>query len=189
MKTKQEIREIFKKKRAGLSEIEIEEKSLAIANKLLELPIWSYTYYHTYLTIENQKEVDTSYLLHILQGKDKSVLVSSSNFEDYSMSHFLLTDNTKLKINTYGIPEPQDAIEINVNQIEVVFVPLLAYDVSGNRIGYGKGFYDRFLSQCNTEVLKIGLSFFEPIDKIADISANDQKLNYIVTPDSVYNPG
>ncbi|UZO82138.1 5-formyltetrahydrofolate cyclo-ligase [Aquimarina sp. ERC-38] len=187
MKTKQEIRKYYKQKRAALSEENIAELSIAIANQLLNLPIWEFSYFHTFLTIEKQNEVDTSYLLHILQGKDKNILVSSSNFRDMSMSHYLLTDHTKLKVNTYGIPEPVDAIEVAVERIEVVFVPLLACDLHGNRIGYGKGFYDRFLSTCKTDVIKVGLSFFEPLDKIAEISTHDQKINYLVTPYKIYH--
>jgi len=97
------------------------------------------------------------------------------------MTHYLLTDNTKIKKNQYGIPEPVDGIEVPVSKIDVIFVPLLAYDLDGNRVGYGKGFYDKFLSKCKPEALKIGLSFFEPEDKIIS-SPNDVRLDYCVTP-------
>lgn len=69
---------------------------------------------------------------------------------------------------------------------EVVFIPLLAYDKNGNRIGYGKGFYDRFLDKCSTETIKIGLSFFDQEQHIIDVSENDVKLNYCVTPKKIY---
>jgi 5-formyltetrahydrofolate cyclo-ligase len=69
--------------------------------------------------------------------------------------------------------------------IDVVFVPLLAYDKQGNRVGYGKGFYDKFLSLCKPEVVKIGLSFFEPEDLIDDVFENDVKLDYCVTSERV----
>ena len=79
-----------------------------------------------------------------------------------------------------------DGIKIPTSKIEVVFVPLLAFDKKGNRVGYGKGFYDRFLSECNPETIKIGLSFFEPEELIEDVFENDVKLDYCVTPDEVY---
>ena len=102
------------------------------------------------------------------------------------MTHFLLTDNTKIKKNEYNIPEPVDGIEVASKKIEVVFVPLLAFDKKGNRVGYGKGFYDKFLSECNPETLKIGLSFFEAEEQIEDVFESDIQLDYCVTPKSIY---
>ena len=185
--TKAALREKYKKLRKQLTVDEIEEKSLAIANNLLKLPIWDYSYYHLFLPIKTQHEVNTEYLLHILQGKDKNVVISKSDFSSNTLSHYLLTDTTVLKENAYGIPEPVDGIEIPVNKLEVVFVPLLAYDTNGNRVGYGKGFYDTFLSECNPNTLKIGLSFFEPEDSIEDINENDIKLDYFITMSKNYN--
>jgi 5-formyltetrahydrofolate cyclo-ligase len=102
------------------------------------------------------------------------------------MTHYLLTDNTKFRKNAYNIPEPVDGIEVPVSKIDVVFVPLLAYDEKGNRVGYGKGFYDAFLSKCKPETIKIGLSFFSPEFQIKDVTSDDIKLDFCVTPDSVY---
>ena len=68
----------------------------------------------------------------------------------------------------------------------MVFVPLLAYDKQGNRVGYGKGFYDNFLSKCKPETIKIGLSFFPPEEKIKDVSESDVKLDFCVTPEEVF---
>jgi 5-formyltetrahydrofolate cyclo-ligase len=102
------------------------------------------------------------------------------------MTHFLLTDNTKIKKNQYNIPEPIDGLEVQTNKIDIVFVPLLAFDKTGHRVGYGKGFYDKFLSECKPETIKIGLSFFEPEEKIDDIIEDDMNLDYCVTPNSVY---
>ena len=102
------------------------------------------------------------------------------------MTHFLLTDNTKIKKNEYNIPEPVDGIEVPAKKIEVVFIPLLAYDKLGNRVGYGKGFYDKFLSECQPETIKIGLSFFEPEEQITDVFETDVKLDYCVTPNAVF---
>ncbi|MBF04192.1 MAG: 5-formyltetrahydrofolate cyclo-ligase [Flavobacterium sp.] len=179
---KKELRIKYKALRQQFSENELEEKSLAIANQLLKLDIWQHTYYHLFLPIEEQKEVNTEYILQILAGKDKEVVLSKSHFETVSMTHYLLTDATKIKKNEYNIPEPVDGLEVPVNKIDVVFVPLLAYDKKGNRVGYGKGFYDRFLSSCKNEVIKIGVSFFAPEEKIEDHFENDISLNHCVTP-------
>lgn len=183
---KKEIRKKYKELRQQITEDILVEKSLAIANRMLQLDVWDKTYYHLFLTIEKQKEVDTEFVLQILAGKDKEIVVSKSDFETLEMSHFLLTDNTKFRTNSYHIPEPINGLEVPVDKIEVVFVPLLAFDLKGNRVGYGKGFYDKFLSKCNPETIKIGLSFFEAEEEISDATNNDMRLNFCVTPDKIY---
>lgn len=190
---KKELRIKYKALRQQLSLDEIEEKSLAIANRLLQLDtvpngrqVWDKTYFHLFLTIEEQKEVDTEFILQILAGKDKEIVVSKSDFESREMTHYLLTDNTKFQKNKYNIPEPVDGLEVPTSKIDVVFVPLLAYDKKGNRVGYGKGFYDNFLSKCRQDVITIGVSFFEPEELIDDVSQSDIRLDYCVTPVAIY---
>ena len=180
--TKNELRKKYKSFRNELSIDQIEDLSIAIANQTLKLPIWKHTFYHIFLSIEEHKEVNTDYILNILSGKDKNILISKSDFKTGDMTHFLLTDNTVIKKNHYNIPEPVDGIEISNDKIEVVFIPLLAFDIAGNRVGYGKGFYDRFLAHCKPETIKIGLSFFDAEDEINDVFESDVRLNYCATP-------
>ena len=187
MKNKNELRLEYKGLRHLLSDNEIEEKSLAVANKILTLPIWENTYFHIFLPITEQKEVNTEFILHLLSGKDKEIIVSKADFETRNMTHFLLTDNTRIRKNEYNIPEPVDGIEIPSHKIDVVFVPLLAFDKKGHRVGYGKGFYDKFLSECKPDIIKIGLSFFEPEELIIDVFEGDIKLDYCVTPNSIHS--
>ena len=71
--------------------------------------------------------------------------------------------------------------------IEVVFIPLLCFDLKGNRVGYGSGFYDRFLKECNSNTLKIGLSFFKPENIIEDTNSFDVKLDICITPQKVFS--
>jgi 5-formyltetrahydrofolate cyclo-ligase len=184
--TKTELRTQYKALRKNLSETEIEEMSLAIANGVLALDIWDKTYFHVFLPIEEQKEVNTEFLLHLLSGKDKEIVISKSDFTTRKMTHFLLTDNTKIKKNEYNIPEPVDGIEVPSSKIQVVFVPLLAFDTSGNRVGYGKGFYDQFLAECQPETIKIGLSFFEAENAITDVFEKDVRLDFCITPKNCY---
>lgn len=183
--TKKELRTKYKKLRSELSFDDIEDLSLQIANQSLILPVWNYENYHVFLSIEELKEVQTEYILHILSGMDKNIIVSSSDFETRKMAHVLLTDNVVIRKNKWNIPEPQNGFTIKDDLIEVVFIPLLAYDVFGNRVGYGKGFYDIFLSNCNPNIIKIGLSFFDPEPEITDIYLNDIKLDYCITPNKI----
>jgi 5-formyltetrahydrofolate cyclo-ligase len=184
--TKTELRTKYKALRKTLSETEVEEMSLAIANGVLALDIWDTTYFHVFLPIEEQKEVNTEFLLHLLSGKDKEIVISKADFATRKMSHFLLTDNTKIKKNEYNIPEPVDGIEVPSSKIQVVFVPLLAFDTLGNRVGYGKGFYDQFLAECQPETIKIGLSFFEAENLISDVFEKDIRLDFCITPKNSY---
>ena len=183
---KKDLRKKYKELRQELSVDEIENKSLAIANRLLQLDIWDKTYFHLFLSIKEKKEVETEFILQILAGKDKEIVMAKSNFNRLEMKNYLITDTTKFQKNEYNICEPINGLEIPNSKIEVVFVPLLTYDKKGNRVGYGKGFYDIFLSKCRVDVIKIGLSFFEPEEVIDDISLTDICLNYCVTPLSVY---
>ncbi len=184
MADKKTLRLKYKKLREELSDEAIAEMSLQIANRALELPIWNKTYYHIFLPISEKKEVDTEYLMHILQGKDKSIVVSKANFQTGEMRHFLMQEHTVFKTSPYGITEPVAGLAISPEIIEVVFVPLLAYDKRGHRVGYGKGFYDRFLKKCNAGTVFVGLSFFEPEPEIF-FETTDVALNFCVTPKKI----
>ncbi len=184
--TKSELRKKYKSLRESLSENQIDHLSLQISNQLLQLPIWDFSFYHIFLSIEELQEVNTDCILNILAGKDKNTIISKSDFKTSSMTNYLLTDSTTIKKNAWNIPEPIDGIEISNDKIEVVFIPLLAFDKKGNRVGYGKGFYDKFLASCKPETIKIGLSFFEAEEYIEDIHSNDVRLNYCVTPQKTF---
>lgn len=184
---KKQLRTYYKKLRNLLTSEEKEQKSLAIANRLLSLNIWDKTYFHLFLTIDELNEINTEYILQILMGKDKEIVISKTIFEERKMVHFLLTENTKIKKNEFNIPEPLDGIEVPSHKIDVVFVPLLAFDKNGNRVGYGKGFYDNFLNECKTDVLKVGLSFFAAEEKIDEVFETDIPLDFCLTPNEIYS--
>ena len=181
--TKLALRKSFLKKRLALSGQEHEDKSFAIANNCLTLPIWHLEYYHIYLPIKAKAEIDTTLILTLLQGKDKQVILPRTKGSE--LEHILLTDTTKLKINGLGIPEPEKGIKISPEQIDVIFLPLLAWDKIGNRLGYGKGFYDNFLSLCRKNTIKVGLSFFDPVEKIIDIRSKDIQMDFCVNPEGI----
>jgi len=183
---KKELRKLYRNKRNAISEQEVETWSIEIANQIIKLPIWNYSYFHVFLSIVENKEVNTEFVFAILQGKNKISCVSKSNFETNQMTHYLLTEQTIIKKNSYNIPEPISGKEVESSEIEVVFIPLLAFDKQGNRVGYGKGFYDIFLSNCKPNVLKIGLSYFDPEDVIEGINSQDIPMDYCITPKNIY---
>ena len=185
MNTKAVLRTEYQKRRDSLTEEQIADCSIQISNLSLTLNIWEYSIYHLFMTNEKNKEIDTSYLLSVIQGKDKQPVIPKI-VDDNRLEHFLLNDQQLLKNNRWGIPEPLSGITINPKQIEVVFVPLLVFDQHGHRVGYGKGYYDRFLDQCSESTLKVGLTFFDPVTKIEDIETHDISLDFALTPERIY---
>lgn len=183
---KAQLRKLYKKKRLSLSTDEVQQKSVQIANNLLQLDIWHYDYYHLFLPIKKWNEVDTQPIMNILMSKDKNIVISHSDFDSIQMINILLEEQTVIKENKYGIPEPINGERISDHLMDVVFVPLLITDQKGYRVGYGKGFYDRFLANCRPNVLKIGVSFFEPINEIEDVHEMDVTLDMVVTPEKIY---
>ena len=182
---KKTLRLLYKRKRAELDSIKIEELSIEIANQILKLPIWGFDNFHIFMGVDNLKEINTNYIISVLQGRDKNIIIPKV-ISNAQLTHYLLTDATKLKLNRWNVLEPINGIEVKPKSIQVVFVPLLAYDSYGDRVGYGKGYYDKFLSKCGEECLKIGLSFFNPEKKIPT-SPKDIRLNFCVTPKKIYN--
>ena len=173
--------------RSDLSRNKILDLSVKIANNCLDLDIWNNINYHIFLSIDKKNEVDTKPIIDILDGREKNIIVSKSDFKALTLKNYLLSEEVILEENEYGIPEPINGIKINSEIIDVVFVPLVAYDSKGNRVGYGKGFYDRFLQNLDSNTIKIGLSFFPPELLIKNIDEKDIKLDYCVSPEKIFN--
>ena len=107
--------------------------------------------------------------------------------QDTGLMKAMHTDEwTEFEVNAYGIEEPVSSIEISPDAIDLVIVPLLAFDKSGYRVGYGKGHYDRFLSAAREDCLRIGCSYFEPVDRIDDANEFDVPLDLCITPQATY---
>ena len=185
---KSELRNKYSFMRKSLSIKQIEESSLSISNKLFKIPIWDKKFYHIFLTSKKKKELNTNFIQDILFKKNKSVVVPKM-IDKNSLEHVLLTEKTVLKENSFGILEPfsQNDKIVEPNILDVVIIPLIIFDLNGNRVGYGKGYYDRFLKTCRKDIIKIGISFFEPVDSIIDVSKNDVSLDYAITSNSIFS--
>ena len=177
---KTELRKLYKQKRNGLSEIEIQQFQETIYQQVFEIDFSLIHTIHIFLSIERLKEINTNPIIDFLLLKKKSIVVSVSDFSTNTLKHFLFDRHTELKVSSYGIPEPINAIEIDVKEIDLVFVPMLISDNKNYRVGYGKGFYDRFLSECRNDVKTIGLNFFKPIEMIEDTHEFDVPLEHVI---------
>jgi len=181
--TKKKLRLKYLKKRLHISDFQRKLWSKEIANQCLKLPIWRKKIFHIFLSIHKNKEVDTDPLVSLLKDKNKKIIIPKIN--GLNLNHFMYEKDLLIKKNNLGIPEPLNGNKIKINLIEVVFVPLIIVDKIGNRVGYGKGYYDRFLINCDKKVIKVGLSFFDIIEKIEDTTYDDIKLNYCITPKKI----
>ena len=182
---KQKLRAEALEKRKALTSEYVQEQSLKITNQLLRLDIWAHEVYHTFLSIAHQKEVQTEPLITLLQGKDKTIIVPKMA-ENNQLDHIVLEESTAIAIQRFGVPEPLNGKTISEEQIDVVFVPLLCFDRNGNRLGYGKGYYDRFLSKTKSDALFIGLSLLDVLEHELEPAAHDIPLHMAVTPERVY---
>ena len=179
---KQELRKIYKQKRRDLSSIEFEKLQENIYQQVFELDFSKINTIHIFLSIERLFEMYTNPIIDFLLLKNKRIVVSVSDFSSNTLKHFLFDRKTKLKVSSFGIPEPINGIEIDAKKIDLVFVPLLISDKKNYRVGYGKGFYDRFLAECRSDVKTIGLNFFQSIDTIEDINEFDIPLHQVIYP-------
>ncbi len=179
---KKALRKLYKEKRKDLSELEIQKFQGSIYIQVYELDFSDVQNVHIFLPIKRQKEINTYPIIQFLRNQGKKIVVGKSNFTDATLRHYVYTEKTELKISKYGIPEPVDAEELNVRKIDLVFVPLLISDKENYRVGYGKGFYDRFLRKCRKTVKTIGLNFFSPIVKIEGLDEFDVPLQKVIYP-------
>ncbi len=165
-----------------------EEDCARLSQKLLEgfktLDFLKIKSVHVFLPIQVKKEPDTFLLINWLRENhpEIEIIIPKADFESNLMSHHRYSGKEDLANNHYHIPEPKDA-KLTTTKPDMVLVPLLAFDLKGYRVGYGKGFYDRFLQNLSTQ--KIGLSFFDAITEINDVHLNDVRLDKCITPNGI----
>lgn len=189
MNQKIEIRKFFLEKRQKLTLGQLEAQSQKITTLFFDfLEKQPVKVLHCFLPILSKKEINTWLIIHQLWEKypDIQVVVPKLIPKQKKMEHLLLTPETDLVKNDWGIEEPINSKEILIQEIDLVIVPLLAFDKAGNRVGYGGGFYDEFLKDCRKDTLKIGLSLFEPIELIEEIYESDIKLNFCISSEHVW---
>ncbi len=199
--TKQEIRKIFLERRKTLSACQRDDISEAIATnffsflskKLLENTIINYL--HIFLPITSKNEIDTFLIIRKIQKEypEIKLLVPKVNLDIMQIESYLLEEDFEetpiLKLNKWNILEIENGKKIENSEIDIVLLPLLAFDKDGFRVGYGKGFYDKFLEKCyqegNKKIIKIGLSSENNATFIEDLNEFDQKMDFCVTPNNI----
>lgn len=171
--------------RKGLSSEKVQELSEKLLERFKQLDLSKLKTLHIFLPIKSQQEPDTFLIIDWLKKyhPEIKIVVPRADFETSLMTHHYFEGLEDLELNAYQILEPAKA-KMHKGEIEMVIVPLIAFDKHGYRVGYGKGFYDRFLQGIQTE--KIGLSLLDELVEIDNVNEHDVKLDKCLTPDKTY---
>lgn len=185
---KKEIRKVYIDQRNALTADEIRERSESVVNNFRSVALQGAQILLSYYPIPERREFDVAICEQLLSLENENLQIAWPKLlpDNVHMQAIAVHKNTKLIENKYNIPEPVSDEIIDPQLIDVIFVPLLAFDNKGYRVGYGKGFYDRYLPGCAQDVVKIGFSYFEALDAIEDVNEYDVPLNYCITPMRVY---
>jgi 5-formyltetrahydrofolate cyclo-ligase len=194
---KADLRKYYLAERKKLSEDQLLSNSQAICNGFVNWFTQEFNQFssilsiHCFLPIEKQKEVDTYLIIEHLRSQYSyiQIIISRVRIVDYSLENFVWNEHLQLQKNAWGIPEPIRGDRFPAEKIDLVLIPLLIFDQLGHRVGYGKGFYDRFLAECRPKTLKVGLSLFEPIPAITDTTEHDIRLDVCITPEQLWSFG
>jgi 5-formyltetrahydrofolate cyclo-ligase len=185
---KKEARKLFKNRKEELSATEQMKRDdlVLIQFQSIELPFLSSVM--SFYAIEDMHEINSFIITDYLHFKNPSLQLAYPRMtpETVSMDAVLTFPDSAFEENEFGITEPVGEEIIPANELDMVLIPLLAFDKKGSRVGYGKGYYDRFLKKCNNNCLKIGLSYFDAVDEIEDTDEFDVPLDLCVTPQQVY---
>ncbi len=186
--TKQALREIYKVKRETL---DAQERMRLDDLLLLQFQQFNYGEIRTVLSYwpmrnaaEPNTHLFTGYLRHMIPGLVMGYPVTDK--AAIQLTALSIHEDTVYHTDSWGITEPKEGAVIQPVEIDLVLVPLLAFDKQGYRVGYGKGFYDRYLALCRKDTVKIGFSYFEPEEKITDTDQFDVPLTYCITPQHTY---
>jgi 5-formyltetrahydrofolate cyclo-ligase len=186
---KAELRKVYQLKRKELSPKDVEAGSIVICNHFFSnFQIGKINSIHIFLPILLKNEINTYCIINRLSVEFPNVKIVIPKIEGQDVQSCLLTPETVLKNNSLGIPEPDQVIPFVHQQLDLIVIPLLAFDKKGNRLGYGKGFYDRFLTTCRQDAIKVGISLFEAEESIQSESF-DVPLDFCITPKQLYTFG
>lgn len=182
--TKKVLRKLFKGKRSQLTLAQRKIASSHIFGHLAEHFKWENKVISIFLPIARLNELETAPIIEFL-AKKNTLALPFTMLEQLAMGHRKLSDDTIITNNEWGIPEPQNGEIIHPALLDVIFIPLLISDEKGYRVGYGKGFYDRFLENCRGDALLIGLNYFPSIATISDTEGTDVPLDYLISPKGI----
>lgn len=184
---KEEIRRTFLARRKALPPGELSSISELVCNALFSNFQLNEKKISLFLPIERANELNTYFILDKAMNIGAEVAVPKINSNSNELKHIQIDENTVFELSNFGIPEPVKGRTVSAEHIDFVIVPMLAADKNGYRVGYGKGYYDRFLKRCSSKALFIGITHFDDlVDGIEDVHSRDVKLHICITPNQIY---
>ncbi len=185
---KKEARKLYKEKRSELSE---EERSKWDDLLLIQFQTATLPFLHTVLSywpIEENHEPNTHLFTEFLRFRNPELRIAYpvSDFSTLTMTAIAVDIDTAFEKKDLNIHEPVIGEPLSPVDIDMVIIPLLAFDMNGYRIGYGKGFYDKYLAECRPDCIKTGFCYFDPVERIGDCNEFDVPLDLCITPQTVY---
>jgi 5-formyltetrahydrofolate cyclo-ligase len=186
--TKKEIRKFYREKRMALTAVEQSKLDDLLLIQFQQAVIPFAETLFTYWPMEQLKEPNTNLFTAFMEFRNPELKVAFPRIlpDGSGMEAVYTDDHTEFNKSDFGVYEPVTGERADPLSLDIIFVPLLAVDRNGFRIGYGKGYYDRYLPSCNPDCLKIGFSYFEPMDEIPEKHEFDVPLNLCMTPQSIY---
>jgi 5-formyltetrahydrofolate cyclo-ligase len=185
--SKDELRRLYLDRRMALRQDEMADYNRAIHRRIFSLlGRHDFQYAHIFLPLVPKHEIDTWPVIRWLWKNGKAVLVPGMEGVPPRLQTLRLDAASQITEGHWGVPEPMHPVQADRNLIEVMLLPLVAFDKSGYRLGYGKGYYDFFIRSIERPVLKIGLSFFAPVEEIPSPDEWDVPLDMAVTPEAVF---
>jgi 5-formyltetrahydrofolate cyclo-ligase len=183
---KDELRKIYLSKRKALSPGKHIQLSQQLCDQFFKtVELGDVSVLHIYLPIESKHEPDTWLIINRVRKEFPALRLSIPRVIGDRMENIYFEDDNQLEKARWNILEPIRGTRTPSEKIDLVVVPLLAFDLQGHRVGYGKGFYDRFLKECQPTCKKVGLSLFEPVEAI-EYSENDIQLSLCISPTKTY---
>lgn len=183
---KNELRSKMLQRRESISSDQFYSASNVIINRLIRQPEYADAQtIHCYVSMNDRREVNTHKLIKQMLRQEKKMVVPITNFNDGTLTHIELSSFGDLVPNKWGVLEPDSGKEVSISELELIIVPMVAADEQGNRIGYGKGFYDRFLDKADCPT--IGLIFEQNVIAKVPTEDFDIPLDVIVTEERVIN--
>tara|TARA_B100001287_G_scaffold245476_1_gene222781 strand:- start:22190 stop:22756 length:567 start_codon:yes stop_codon:yes gene_type:complete len=182
---KHALRKLIKEKRKVMSKQDIKTFSDSIMNHLIEAFEFKNKLVNVFLPIQKFNEIDLTPLKDKIETLGGKVCINRSNFDTFELSPILWDDHLIIEENQYGIPEPINGKQLNLKNIDIVLVPLLAFTSEGHRLGYGKGFYDRFLIKTADQCIHVGICHNSNYHQIDDINDRDIALEFLISPEGM----
>ena len=181
--TKSEDLQHYRKIRKAFTQDEVNAKSDLIFNQIQRFDLTQIQVIHVFLPIAKNNEINTYPLIHWLFAQGKRIVVPI--VEGQNMLNAEIQPDFSTELKSFDIPEPIDYTLIDATEIDLVFTPLFVADKLGNRVGYGGGFYDRFFGTTRSDLVKVGLTYFEMLNSIDDLHNGDVSLDVMVSPTTI----